>query len=609
MSDLLRKASNGSGRPVVTSLALPKTAGSNTGELTSSTNWNTTTDVDVIIYRRQLNSSTGQYERVSGSQTEWVGRLTGTTLAGLILRGGTEPVSGYAADGNTVVLCGAAESYGDDLYAWGIAHANQDGSLKTAAVQAALNIGAGGLNGWNPLAFPPNTVTHLGNRSYQCVINGQDLTSTLSAGMRLRTTRTVAAPTQCTTLNGTNQYWNKSAPAGMTFTDDFVISAWVKLSSYANGGIVSRYNGTNGWLLKVTSGGLISFEGYAGVGNISYMQSVQSLPLNRWVHITVQLDMSSFSATPTTSYIMLDGVDIPAIVNRAGTNPTALVQAGNLEIGSYNGGTNPFPGKIAQAAVFSAKVTEATMQGYISQGLLGTETSLISAYAFNGNANDLNTTNANNLTSNNGVAATTADAPWGYQAGGAISSTLDYSIVQKVTFSTNTTVILQVPEGCTIPTIGGVSSVAYSPNKTPYGFPAQRGKWDLVSILRTQTSLTSNAAYGSFASNGYALTVPIGEWDLGYDLPMYNVSTATVAFNLAPTAPTGLASGAEDIRFTAEILPPSAATTILPPAMRRVPQSLTASQVWILYSIGATSSAGLHAASALTQLIAENAYV
>src|SRR4051812_45520169 len=100
MTDLLRKGSNGSGRPVVTSLALPKTAGSATAELTSSTNWNTTTDVDVILYRRQLNSSTGQYERVAGSQTEWVGRLTGTTLAGLALRGGTEPASGYAADGN-----------------------------------------------------------------------------------------------------------------------------------------------------------------------------------------------------------------------------------------------------------------------------------------------------------------------------------------------------------------------------------------------------------------------------------------------------------------------------------------------------------------------------
>jgi hypothetical protein len=40
---------------------------------------------------------------------------------------------------------------------------------------------------------------------------------------------------------------------------------------------------------------------------------------------------------------MIDGVNVPASVTRGGTNPTSLIQAGNLEIGSINGGTATFP--------------------------------------------------------------------------------------------------------------------------------------------------------------------------------------------------------------------------------------------------------------------------
>ena len=75
--------------------------------------------------------------------------------------------------------------------------------------------------------------------------------------------------------------------------------------------------------------------------------------------------MSAFTNTPTTGYIMIDGVDVPATYTRGGTNPTALVQAGNIEVGAYNGGTNPFPGKIAQAFVSSAKITQANVRTLI----------------------------------------------------------------------------------------------------------------------------------------------------------------------------------------------------------------------------------------------------
>jgi hypothetical protein len=328
-----------------------------------------------------------------------------------------------------------------------------------------------GAEGWTGLANTPNTVTYNGNRNYDLVFNSVDVTNTLSPGMKIRLQRTVAAPDQCTDLEaGSSQYYSRASAsvAGMTFTDDFVVSAWVKLESYKDAIIASRYNGTSGWQFYVTSNGLLQLVGYnGGAANYSQIASYASLPLNKWVHVTAQLDMSSFTATTTTSYIMFDGVDVPATVTRAGTNPTALIQAGDLQIGAGNT-TNYFDGKLAQVAVFNAKVTQATMRTYMSQGLSGSETSLISAYSFDNSINDLNTTNANNLTANGSAVATNADSPFA----NAVSAGLqEYAEINSVTFSTNTTVNVRVPETSMIPTSGGVSNVYYAVGANPYGLP------------------------------------------------------------------------------------------------------------------------------------------
>jgi hypothetical protein len=400
----------------------------------------------------------------------------------------------------------------------------------------------------------PNTVTANGNRSYSCVFNSVDLTGALSAGMRLRTTRTVSAPTQCTSLNGTNQYYSKSSPAGMTFTDDFVVSAWVKLTQYGTPDMViaSRYNGTSGWRFMLQGSGQVYMSGVkGGSGNISRVSSYQSIPLNKWVHVTAQLDMSTFTATTTTSYVMIDGVDVPASVARAGTNPTDLTQAGNLEIGAENGGANPFPGKIAQVAIYNAKVTQATIKASISQGLSGSETSLISAYSFNNAITDLSA-NANNLTANGAAVATNADSPFGTQASGLISATLDYGIIQSVTFSTNTTVVVQVPEGCTIPTSGGVSAVSYSTQKAPYGFPAQRGKWGVLSMYKAAVSQTTPTSVTWYNVGSNKLTIPTGEWDVSYRVSVTANSTSiTSNFQTNISASLSTSTSAEsDVDFT-----------------------------------------------------------
>lgn len=529
-TDLLTQATTNS-RPTPTQVTTLRTGGGTTLQCNALTGWPTATAVHFVTYKIDTSGN-----KVAGSQIDMKGVVSGTSITNIVIKAGTD-VGNAIGD---IVEAAPTAAYANDLYSWGSAHANQDGSLITSAVQAAL--GLTNLSGWTPVGFTPSNVTYNGNRSYSLLFTGQDLTSFLSPGMRLRTTRTVAAPTQCTSLNGTTQYYSKTSPAGMTFTDDFTVSAWVKLSSYPSSAaaIVSRYNGTSGWGLYVRTDGTVQLIGNnAGASNTRSINSYQSVPLNKWVHISANLDMSANATNTdggtTGSCITIDGINVPSTVASTGTSPTSLIQAGNLEIGSANGGGNLFPGKLAQVAIFSAKITNTTMLTYISQGLAGTETSLISAYSFNNSINDLNTTNANNLTANGSALATNADSPFGGQAGGTISSTLDYGIVQSATFSTNTTVVVQVPEGCTIPTTGGVSAVVYSSNKVPYGFPGQREKWALITTWLSLTPSTgSNAKNSWYKLVGSDVTAPIGEWDLSWQgTPVsLNVSTGSCVFKV-----------------------------------------------------------------------------
>lgn len=364
--------------------------------------------------------------------------------------------------------------------------------------------------GWTALGATPNTITANATvpRVYDLVFNSTDLTSTLSSGMKLQFARTVAAPSQCTSLNGTTQYYSRASAglAAMTFTDDFVVSAWIKLTSYAATDITiaSRYNGTSGWELRISVNGQPQLLGYSGgAANYSQVQTYSSIPLNKWVHIAAQLDMSTFLSNATSSYVMVDGVDVTSAIaassTRGGTNPTSLIQAGNLEIGSRNGGLTPFPGKIAQVAIYSAKVTQATLLASKNQGLSGSETSLISAYSFNGVVTDLSS-NGYTLTANGSAVATNPDSPF---ANAVTAGSLEYAEVLATSFSTNTTVTVRVPETCQIPTSGGISSVLYSTHAKPYGLPY------FTTVLNQTLLYTSVTTSSGTMSQISGLTLPI----------------------------------------------------------------------------------------------------
>ena len=386
------------------------------------------------------------------------------------------------------------------------------------------------LTGWANLGYDPDTVTYLGNRSYQLVFNNVDLTNVLAMGQRLRLQNLTPGATQCADFEASSsQYYSKSSPAGMTFTDDFVTGGWIKVESYGLGMIASRFNGTSGWMLYLESDGRLTLAGVnGGAGNVSQVSSYQAVPLNTWVHVAAQLDMSAFTATSTTSYTMFDGVNVPAVVSRSGTNPTALAQAGNLEIGSRNGGSNYFDGKQSNWFVSSGKITQANVRTLYSQTItsdLISSLSIASAYSFNNSINDLNTTNANNLTANNSIVATNADCFRGYQSDETISEYFDYAIISAPpAFSTNTTVTVQVPEGCAISTSNTFSAVSYSTSNVPYRFPSKKSKWQIVTLIKSDfiqnspsTGVWYNLTSSSGVAGGVAILLPIGDWEGGYE--------------------------------------------------------------------------------------------
>ena len=429
---------------------------------------------------------------------------------------GTPPTYGYAIA--VVTVSNGASSI-------------TNGNIRDRRANCIVNLGSSSVSsGWTDLGYAPNTVTANGNRSYSLVFNSVDLTSTVSNGMRLKLPRTVTPPTQCTSLNGSNQYWNKtSGLTSISFTDDFVVSAWVKLSSYTAGKVASRFNGTSGWQFGVESTGQLSIFGYSGSGaNYTGITSYQSIPLNKWVHIAAQLDMSSSTMTGgTANYLMINGVDVLGVRSQGGTNPSSLIQAGNLEIGSANGGATPFPGKISQVALYSAKVTQATILASMNQTLTGSETSLVGAWKFNGNGND-SSANALNLTAQNSATATTTDSPM---------NATEYGIIMANSFSTNTTLTVQVPEGYSLPTSGGIGLSSYSTQKTPYGFPGQKTKWAIDTLGLARLSVTPSAS--TWVNPGHQIYATAGEWRVfieGYAIAAHAGVSYNTAFITLSTA-------------------------------------------------------------------------
>lgn len=535
ITDLFGKASIDTDYAIATTVKTARLAGETVLEAFDVGKFADDTPVYFVTYKKTVDPLTS--EVTVSELVSWKGLINSgaNTITNLVV------APGYVDDGNDVgdfIECIPTSHWVNSMINGIFVGHNPDGTFKASAIRSALGITPGSFAGWENLGHTVGTITPKGNRSYEITLTGVDARSQLTEGMRARTTRSVAASDTSFLLDGSNDYYVKTAPNKMGFTDDFATGFWIYPTAYPTtfAGIASRYNGTSGWEFLMDSKGSIILIGHnAGSSNFRGVTSYQSVPLNRWTFVAAQLDMSAHTPTPTTSYVMMNGVDVPAYVSQSGTNPGSLVAAGNLEIGSTNGGTNAFSGYIGDGGIFSAKVTQATMLGYMNQKLTGSEANLASGY-INGSVNDVNTTTPNNLVATNG-ATTITNAPYGNRGA---STTLDYGVImtKPVYALSNTTFTVQVPEGCTLPTTGGIASIDYATADIPYGFPRAKGRWELRAVQMSNPTGTTLAQNTWLNPQGLRILTPAGAWIAGYELNPTGYKPSSGSIDLMTTLST-----------------------------------------------------------------------
>jgi len=134
INDLFTQATNGT-RPSPTTLTQLHTNGQTTLTVGALTGWPTATAVHFIVYQ-----ITTAGAKVAGSQTDWKGVVSGTTLINCVLKAGTD--SGYPI--GAIVECAPTAAWADDMVAGAVAQHNQDGSH--AAVTATSVSATGVIN-------------------------------------------------------------------------------------------------------------------------------------------------------------------------------------------------------------------------------------------------------------------------------------------------------------------------------------------------------------------------------------------------------------------------------------------------------------------------------
>ena len=428
-----------------------------------------------------------------------------------------------------------------------LVHANQDGTLKTSTVQDALGVTTLPSGGWDVLnggtAPTVGTGKTLGNRSFDLTFSSVDLSSTLSPGMRIKLDRNTTPSTQCADFeSSSSQYASKSSPSGISFTTTFSAEAWVKLESYsgATNGIVARRNAdTAGWSFDINSAGRVTLTGLRIASNNKLIRAYQSLPLNKWVHVAATMDMSA--GDTSAQKIWIDGVEVPREYSLTGT-ASALVQGTvDLTVGaSKSDGSLNMDGEISDVRVWSDNRTDTEIKDNMYQALVGNETNLVGYWKLDGDFTD-ETSNSNDLTASGGVVATTVDNPF---------NATEYGVITSVSYSTNTTVNVFCPEGYGIPN-ETLTNPFYSTQSTPFGFPRERSKWEIICTPGGDVN-----AGGSWASTGIETVIPIGSWKLSMSSTL-QITCSGANYTMLRTALSSSSSGTTDYELISTLSNPT----------------------------------------------------
>ena len=353
-------------------------------------------------------------------------------------------------------------------------------------------------NSWIGTGENWNYVGNNGQKEYQYATSG-DKTTKYSRGMKLRLPRLTAAPVSSAKFNSvSSQFASKTTPSGVLFTTTFTCEAWINISALTTQSqtIVSRYIGggtDDGFSFGIDANGRLFLYG-AGTGNRNSL-TYQTMPLTRWIHVAATLDMVA-----GTSTIYLNGSPVPNSVTGAATS---LTQTGDLMIGRSS--TNPdfFNGAISDVRVWSTVRTASQIRDNMNK-YPSVLTGLVSWFKLDGNFND-SSVNNNGLTGSGGVLATNADNP--------LKDT-EYGILTNLVYSGGSTVMTLFTGRSQNAPAENLSSISYSAARTPYGFPAREGEWEVDTIINTSMSQNSPTGGTYYFGSLAQLLVPSGAWDL-----------------------------------------------------------------------------------------------
>jgi hypothetical protein len=508
-----------------------------------------------VIFDMYTAELIGQTEQAkAGTRTSWQGIHNGSGVISSLQRLGGNDQNYPAASSSKVVITHSA--YHMNQMVDGIAnqHNLSDGSHKgittdtltaSGAVTAASFIVAGSQTtaGWLPVgASISGNPTYNGNRSHTLPFSA-DMSTTLSQGMRLLLDKTVAGNAYMGgALNGTSQYFTKTSPTGAlgTVTNNFTIEAVVQPTSYTQGVICGRVDAavTNALRLGMNASGQVELLVINNSGNSRYYLSYQSLPLNKKTHVAATWQGG------TAYKIYFDGVEVPITAAiTGGTAPTTAGMGGDWSIGR-NGAANSFyfAGYISNVAVFDAVLSQATIKQHATYKLTGSETNCIGAWSLDNTVNDQSSL-GNNLTAQ-GSAGFTAMSPHG-QLGNGVQASKAVALVMDVS---GANVTVQVPEGVTIPTTGGISAVSYATSGNPFGWVSDKDRWEVATVfVGTMNSTMANGVWTR--PQDVSLSGLTGLYTVGYSLAARGGSSATSYINLNFTLSTS-ASAETDASLT-----------------------------------------------------------
>jgi len=127
ITDKFHKASNGT-RAEATTLTAQKALAASSISTAALNGWPTDTPVNFQLYTTDT-----QGNIVPGSQSDWVGIVSGTTITQLQLTGGSDDIYPIG----TIVVCLPTSDWADSLVEGILTHADQDGTLAAGAVDSA----------------------------------------------------------------------------------------------------------------------------------------------------------------------------------------------------------------------------------------------------------------------------------------------------------------------------------------------------------------------------------------------------------------------------------------------------------------------------------------